>query len=658
MISEIDTTSYVVSEVLEKLVEHYSQDVHNKINTVEQAPPPYFDQLLGSSQVEVPNVIVFWLECLKASDPQCDIIDLPCGYGSHIRPCLIKASVACIQVLEHYELLLSSWLKYRMTTTKFNLSSSDIKNLSHQINLLLSDITAMTSPSVFKCNKYIRCNTAIPLLLRILHHIFSIVSRKKEDEIIFLDKAIMANCVATLLAFDTDRRLDPSVIVPSLFHSNQQPIESICAYPPTKNKNSDFSNYTSFSSINWSSLSLDGIVWNDHNTGILSRAAETVWKDLIDLASINLRDQEESKQQKALICSREEKDILRQNIFKTFDVLSISSAVRLHFFGVNEYAWNSETNVTTSIIMGKRVTKKEAMIKDKAYKTIPSRVHAALSFFFYLSEYDNVVCQQLIPNVLPVCLELIDSSNMTQSALGACALIRLMNMSSDYNIWDKLVDQILPVLDLAFATCRNGCALIVLGQAQSRLLNNHTKGNGAKRRQVTRKWLRLLRQSVDGVASEFTSWDILVGGVIPFLNEHAQLPNADAIEFGRLGLAALLPLIDPDVVDSKTLVATLVALINLLVGAHPIMKHHGGKIMSRVSCAAAMLNDKNYDVDEMIGPKDLAIHTAAVALLVCGGPTSFAGQILHDIKAQSDNYNGNLLENVSEIFHHAACLSK
>jgi hypothetical protein len=647
--SENKESSNVTSEVLEQLVQHYSQEIH-----VVQERVPYFDPLSGQSYVELPSVVSFWLYRITQSLSQHDILQLVSGFGAIIRPCLMKQSVGCISVLQHYELLLSQLLSCSQDSVEYKLSASDGRRLSHQINLLVSDITIMTSESKFQCAQYIRCNIVIPTLLRILHHCFTILASQKGNAVFSLDDKTLARCAASLLAFETDR-IDPVCTAPMLFRNDYPSFESICACPPKDEKKDHFNKFFTLHSIDWSSISLDGATWNDLVSGVQSRSAEAVW---LDIASVSREgDIRATNHSHAVLnSSKEEKRNIRRQVMKSIGMETLSVVVQSHFFGKDEHLWDwDETQLSTYIMMGKQITQPQPVTKEKPYKSLPSRVYVTLAFVCYLVEEDVVSCLELIPNVLPMCLELVDSSNPVHTSLGTCALIRLLGMTSSSDGWSALKEQSLQVLDLAFATSREGRALILIGQAQSRLLN--IAGNdGHQRRQVTRKWLTLLRQSADGGGSDFTTWEVLVGGVIPLLYQHSQSANVDVIELGRLGLSALLPLVGRNFVDTKILVASLVGLINLMVGAYPMMVRHGGKIMSHI--LAATLELKQSDCDETKSPTVLALHTAAVALVIVSGvENSFGEQVLDKIEHNRDTYQENLLEVVAEVRRQAACLS-
>ena len=106
--------------------------------------------------------------------------------------------------------------------------------------------------------------------------------------------------------------------------------------------------------------------------------------------------------------------------------------------------------------------------------------------------------------------------------------------------------------------------------------------------------------------------------------------------------------------------AALTALWNLLVSAHPIMPRHAGKIMCelvallvRSECLTmATTHDKDVLSLSLSSPRwlsvvwKLALHTAGMAVVVCGDP---ALAILDRITTGIDKYDAGVLDAVQMI---------
>jgi hypothetical protein len=239
------------------------------------------------------------------------------------------------------------------------------------------------------------------------------------------------------------------------------------------------------------------------------------------------------------------------------------------------------------------------------------------------------------------------------------------------------MDNLLSLLQLNIQTCREGPVLAVLGMAQQELLRrsfmDDTKRQSLARRQATQEWLLLLSKNLHSYQHSSDNnhlvWGVLVGGIAPLFYDHCTLdedPDASLIELGRLGLLSLLDLIrnahqsysilededDVEQIDVDDRMAplpsdsmkhkaeqqdiqllALLALSNLMVAAHPIMPHHGGKIMCALlsaccSCTCTVVHDcegENVMTKTVTAIADSspvvfewAYHVAAMAIVSCG----------------------------------------
>jgi hypothetical protein len=308
--------------------------------------------------------------------------------------------------------------------------------------------------------------------------------------------------------------------------------------------------------------------------------------------------------------------------------------------------WEPEQRVSTRVMLGRTVETTEPVVKEKSYKLVPSRVHVFASFISLLGQQDNYSTREVLVQVVPVCFELIDASSVRHMAMGATCLIHLLETIGGGNyVWDKFVGNALSVLNMAFTTNREGPILLLVGRAQCLLFEAMGAGN-KERRQATFQWLTVLNQTAHRSASEMICWELLIAGVVPLLQQHANLPNADAMELGRLGLSTLLPLVAGDFVDSKTQKAASVALINLMMGAYPIIPQHGGKIISTLLAAAARASS-NEDSD-MSDIYDIVVHAAAVAMALCVA-NKRAGKVVEDIISASDSFQPRLVQAAREV---------
>jgi hypothetical protein len=256
----------------------------------------------------------------------------------------------------------------------------------------------------------------------------------------------------------------------------------------------------------------------------------------------------------------------------------------------------------------------------------------------------------------------------------------------DSKIWTLnpvQMDNLLSLLQVNIQTCREGPVLAVLGMAQQELLRRSfmdaalhptdTKRQSLARRKATQEWLLMLSKNLHSYQQSSNNnhlvWGILVGGIVPLFYDHCTRNvdlDASLIELGQLGLFSLLDLIrnanrsssileDEDDVEQIEVMngvssfpsdnanfkkhraeqqdiqlLALLALSNLMVAAHPIMPHHGGKIMCALlstccSCTKVGANSRDKNVVAITACTDVlsvvfewAYHVAAMAIVSCG----------------------------------------
>mmetsp|Transcript_117246 Transcript_117246/g.239893 ORF Transcript_117246/g.239893 Transcript_117246/m.239893 type:complete len:919 (+) Transcript_117246:201-2957(+) len=397
--------------------------------------------------------------------------------------------------------------------------------------------------------------------------------------------------------------------------------------------------------------------------------------------------------------------------------------------------------------MGRRVTNaKSTTPLDKTpsdrpiFETIPSRIATAVNALRLLlvpemlDGTDACHKESLLEDIFPICAALMDSNNSLFGALGAAGFLRTIgvlrprkmdpivvhNVSEKNaggtfykrdeflhsNAWTRFAEKTLVVLDRALQCSNHGHTIVAIGRAQSKLLEVMVLREGEKndeernrvveggtddhfrrrRRITTERWLTNLERSLYRPTTNRQQLELLLGGVVPLLSQHAadETFESDGMEVGRLGLAALLPLttnvitnldeseqIERGNIGRKTQMASMVALTNLMFAAHPIMASHGGKIMSHLLATAAAaatvtdINDnerKSEKVDVKKGKKspttnavrNMAILTAAISLVICG--SKFAGEVIETIENDREQYEQELVRVVSEVRDAAAHL--
>jgi len=490
----------------------------------------------------------------------------------------------------------------------------------------------------------------------------------------------------------------------------------------------------------WAQLRLNGSAWEDLDTGIVSLVVKEFWGNLYrhrgilapvertctGVAQSARRDISDAKDNNSPSLARVIRDCLRE-LSSCNGKAALSKSIRAHFFGrdlasVAEDRLSTITTTTTRLHLGRTTTvpndDREKADDVKAFLNTPSRVHVVMHYLSLLERDDLFAVQDLsagddnrsasfmLEELLPIIYELLSATASSHIGMGASALIRLLGMTlptedekkvsitgheeilaakRDEFLFDEFTGSLLPVLDLACKTCREGPAFVFLSRAQSMLCYAsfmfHQK-NGDRlinrsvfvkhRRATTREFLTVLSKHNHKVSDpDNLLWALLVGGIIPLLHQHATVPeaigNVDAMEIGRLGLKALLPILrysggwcTSDMLaeeaplwkynsSRKLLAPVVLALVHLLHAAYPIMPRHGGKIMSEL---LGLLGDLQRQNLSKIDPSlmNLVKDAAGLALAICG---ERADQTLTDVATTNDDgeyiFEACLVDYVAEL---------
>jgi hypothetical protein len=622
--SSSSTSSHedLIESSLAALVQHYRQPIH----VVEQILPYYYYCYVQSQQHPViasaVAVTPFLGHVLSRLEGR-DWTALLNHYATTIRPILIvegKVNERGVSVLQHYELLIAEQRKQKYT----NCQGVDSPILS----IVCQDLTLLTTAPHEEPtrDRFIRTSIVLPTLLRLL--LFGLVSGTRSDSV-----------VTTLMA------VGKSTLHPRLYIPDTNPLtteyhdDDDCVVPlPTLNK------------IEWLDSTtikaeLDGFDWNDPETNLAAVLADECWGTLGGGMF--------------LVC-------------ESIGWTAVAKQVRAYFFARDHHV--AQTTVATSpkrpLTYPLQLTK--TMPSEPAHQSTPCRVYAALQFISILP----TVNQETLEELLPICYTLVDSHLATHVSLGASALTRLLTLSANQDVL-PFQDSILSVLQLALKVARREAPVLgLLGLAFSvafTKLPHCTK----ERRQTTATLLSIVEKNQYAQSDHdgfFLS--VVMGGLIPLLHQHAQLPNADTLELGRAGLRTLLPLVSWNfgLAGKKLQVASLVALTHLLWGAYPIVPGHGGQLMSellacwghahRASCIAATpaKTARMFKVEERLMCQSvlaMAKHAAVVTYTISGdgegdgdGRSSRAHQVLQ--RVLEGDYDMELKEHVQSVKELAA----
>uniref|UniRef100_A0A7S4HTL0 Uncharacterized protein n=1 Tax=Odontella aurita TaxID=265563 RepID=A0A7S4HTL0_9STRA len=466
--------------------------------------------------------------------------------------------------------------------------------------------------------------------------------------------------------------LNPVCLSPCL-DDELSPSHSVasCSYPPVSGsvwdklltENSDAclerQNFLQHPAVDFDSAALSS-PWLDNDNGVGQRAGMELLNMVFEstrgiVAKVGASKSYVDKQECTLL----------QKVVSLIGQTAVTKVTRAHFFGrltrlfrdISASKKDSATgplvptnnkpvqNTTTSRPwFSPHISERECVNKVSdvlSHDRIPSRVHSSLRIICSFRFPD--VVSSVLDDFLPICHTLIDSHNTTHQALGASALLHVMRECTP-TAFAPHRDLSSKVLELGCRICRDATALAVLSRVRAALFESFMSEKGpdtssalaAPRRKVTSDLLALVRMQRGDNKALIAG--VLIGGINMLLNQHASMPNADAMEMLRPGLMTILPLIrwDGTGTASRTVqLAALAGLTSLLMGAHPLAPRHGGKIMAEVlSCLGRAERDiaiggkvrggSNLRSDsafrEHMATKAVsafAVHVASVVLVLC-----------------------------------------
>ena len=308
--------------------------------------------------------------------------------------------------------------------------------------------------------------------------------------------------------------------------------------------------------------------------------------------------------------------------------------------------------------------------ESRAHIKIPSRLCSMLRLCIALTADDGShsvhvsskatnAPNAVLENFLPVVYCLVDSIDATEQAVGGATLLALLNRF-EHKDWTRgFVDTASNVVGISLKTsCSDSVALSILCRARfelelmhERLLETLTDKEKAERlRKIGIVMFEAVhkasyRSGIRGEddmhtvsAQQAYALSALLGGAHPILSELADLPDeiAASVELVRPGLAVLLPIIGWDMprmrVTSRQLqLSALACLEELMVGGHPIVPRHTGKILSELlGCICRAQKDvelmERVDRDDDYGAQIeaassvacLGLYTARAAKILCG----------------------------------------
>lgn len=699
-----ETSNPSVDTTLEQLVTHFHQNVHTATLTEEENVRPYFDADNGDKSPELPPTVRYWLaEVLSPSPSLHEIIAWIQGYESSLRPLLHSflsesASLSSptrstpagyIPALQNYEIILSQWLgsvsplsssSSEPATPSISVSSEE--TIDRTIQLLSTDITLLTSERYSPTlSPYSRCNIVLPTLLRIFEKVLEVLwlilqgrhgmeDSSRSTSFSQTRIASLRRCAITLLAFDPECKcISPCDVAASLLDPFKHNIETLCCFPPhgdgstvSEEDIQILNQDISLCDVDWETCAQSTAVWSDASTGVATRSAQSVWKMLV--AVLTRQVQCEEKVFGGLEGTKFNVDSTLVFVVRQLGGIKLFfKDIRAHFFARDMFAWQPAVHTSQQVVLGRRVTKSQPVVTEPPFRLISSRIVAALRGLKILALQDvkelelssSSSWNDTFEELFPIVASLVDSTRTSEIALGASGLLCIMDSFADSTVTLRqcgeggrnFVENVLSVLELSFRTSGEGPAAVAVGQVQSRIYGLLQEQGGPweyefrnRRRRTTQQWL----SSVSRFSHQDNTrcWELLVGGAIPLLLQHARNESAaEGIEFCRLGLSALLPLLDRDYCSAnKTQTAAMIALINMMFAAYPIMENHGGKILTSVLGAASTFENDSPQ-------HQFAVFTGAISLVICG--PKFTEEIIKSIEDDHNSFHERLITSITKI---------
>jgi hypothetical protein len=638
-----------VAPLLKNLVDHYQQPVHE----VKEELPYFDDQATEKESIKSPVIrsLIEQLLQIQLQEDRDIVVEIFLMYDVLVRPALIVqdhiASTGTIilndvkssgtSVLKHYDLLLHEYMVTAIQrrpdarSSALTEAQTSILETSSRLGDVLKtiscDITLMTAipDKPQSLSPYIVSNVILTTLL----HLQTMLVDYCSSSDIPLPTTDVRRCVVSLLAFNM------SSLSPLSIDASIEP--SLCkvyrywSYPP----NEECKN-VQIKGLDWSTIALEGSFWDDSIQGASSRAARILWHQLARTHGIF-----------------EETDVffdVQKHVLQTLGMLDVSKAVRAHFFGRDMPTAEPPSKQMTHLHLGFNTPyTPPSDVAIRPYQRVPARLHAVLQFISLVDGFDIDMYDEL----LPVCYEMLNASNDTITVMGAVAVYHLLQLKgSARSAWQPAaISNLEGLVNQAVKVCDKSNHFAILGLVQRTLLKDYIADEhvGQARRKTTAWWLWKLDRNQHRL-TDGTVWGLLLGGVVPLLHQHAQFGNADASELGRMGLAAMLPLLRAggrNEMEREVSILALIGLSNLMVAAYPIMPHHGGKIIAELLGALGKC--------ESLLLEKVLRHVAVLAVIVCGDRAakllneisdsnkyeSFLIDIAHDVQSRAANWNGS-----------------
>lgn len=320
------------------------------------------------------------------------------------------------------------------------------------------------------------------------------------------------------------------------------------------------------------------------------------------------------------------------------------------FNGIIQSSNKDQNDLNFSLVATNQKLKREPFhevtnpLKEEPFDVLPARVVSSLRILSAFQQSD--LSPHVWSHILPIIYSLIDSIKDCYQSLGAAVFVHVLEQSTPISFLSSgkgkenrdTVSNLLvasQVLTSGRRPCQDPLSLLLLSKARLKLFEltcTEKEVLSISRESVQESFNWVQKNSYIGPGGETNSLclliTVLLGELLPLSDLLARRPSADGMEMGTFGLSVLLPLIRWDSTSAlarKVQFGALLSLISHMMSSYPVMKMHGGKIMTELlSCIGRAQRDIEHDYlpsEEQDMSKIiivLAIHVASITYNLCG----------------------------------------
>ena len=528
----------------------------------------------------------------------------------------------------------------------------------------------------------------IPILIRLLQYACNAIDQQQQsncrisEEMTLVWTEVKAQSMITMLTFLDEREMGPQQIFPECVDRIENALQYVSPIYKNAAKMNDCHRAQN---MNWNDLKLSTDEWDGDRVAF--RTSLSFWSSPAtehSLDSPKNHNMETIASGSECLVGGRSSCSLSQTLFSHPSgakgevahkewVIQLAKAARAHFFGRDLYIAAPDHEraelghqrrilyqslhvmviprprpLQTRLHLGRTVTEERAPY-EKPYQEIPSRINVACSFIALLPEH--LVNADILNELWPVVYELLGANQDTLIALGASCMCKLWKCwkGGEYSVQQQVGSNLHLLVTSAIKTCRDSHILALVGLAEQVLLEWFDKQGEPQpshiRLRSLQNWLTIVEKNHTQRLA--TTWGCLVGGVLPSLSILTKNKNK-AMELGRLGLMAFLPLVQMENMSQDDRFSSpftnevqwlsILALFSLLHVASEMVPRHGAKIMSALLVCMAGDGPANDQRVQFWG------EIAAIDALEACGPR--AKRMLDDVlrMCETGEYEESLCE--------------